>query len=182
MRIVIFYGANFGRMDWLLPASAAPDTVYSSTLLATSISQMTWDGNMTVSQRISCEARDLVRELGKDDPSTIILKQAVENRKLVVEVKLRRVGGANYQVPIEVRVKRRTRLGLRCLTGDATARSENDTAEKLCAEAQDGAACCGSALKKGDVHLMGGSQQGFRSLSLVRGECKRERRADLFRA
>ena len=91
-----------------------------------------------------------------------LFKKAVENCKPVVEVKSRRVGGANYQVPIEVATNRRVSLAIRWLINYATARSEKSMAEKLCAEILEASASRGAAIKKReDVHRMAEANKAF---------------------
>ncbi len=138
-----------------------PDPVYNSTLVSTFINHMMWDGKKTISQKIFYDAMEMVRERGNEEPLKIF-KKAVESCKPVVEVKSRRVGGANYQVPIEVPNKRRMALALRWLIGYARSRSEKGMAEKLCAELLEAAAGRGSALKKKeDVHRMAEANKAF---------------------
>ena len=87
----------------------APDSVYSSTLVSKFINCLMWDGKKSVSEKIFYDAMDLIRERTNEEPLPIF-KKAVESCKPVVEVKSRRVGGANYQVPLEVRPNRRLSL------------------------------------------------------------------------
>src|SRR5581483_9939221 len=88
------------------------DPVYNSTLVEKFVCSMMWDGKKNVAQGIFYEAMDKVRERSGDDPLKLF-KKAVENAKPLLEVKTRRVGGANYQVPIEVAQNRRTSLAIR---------------------------------------------------------------------
>ena len=89
-----------------------PDPVYNSTLAEKFVNSMMWDGKKAVSQRIFYEAMDKIKERSGDDPLKLF-KKAVENCKPLLEVKTRRVGGANYQVPVEVPNNRRTSLAIR---------------------------------------------------------------------
>ena len=89
-----------------------PDPVYNSTLVQKFICSMMWAGKKTVAEKIFYGSMDMIRERTSDDPLKIF-KKAVENAKPLLEVKTRRVGGANYQVPIEVPQNRRTSLAIR---------------------------------------------------------------------
>ncbi len=122
---------------------------------------MMWDGKKSVSAGIFYSAMEKVAQRAEEEPLKVF-KKAVENCKPVVEVKSRRVGGANYQVPIEVPTARRMSLALRWLIGYARSRSEKGMAERLAAEILDAAAGRGSALKKKeDVHRMADANKAF---------------------
>ncbi len=139
----------------------APDPVYNSTLVSKFINCMMWDGKKSVSERIFYGAMDRIRDRTGEDPLPLF-KRAVENAKPVVEVKSRRVGGANYQVPIEVRPNRRQSLALRWLIRNARARSENEMAERLGTELLDAAQGRGTTIKKkDDVHRMAEANKAF---------------------
>ena len=138
-----------------------PDAVYNSMLVSKFINCLMKDGKKTVSERIFYRGMDMVRERSKEDPLPLF-KRAIENCKPVVEVKSRRVGGANYQVPIEVATNRRSSLAIRWLINYATARSEKGMPEKLCAEIIEAAASRGAAIKKReDVHRMAEANKAF---------------------
>ena len=138
-----------------------PDPVYNSTLVSKFINCMMWDGKKTVSERIFYGAMDRIRGRTGQDPLPIF-KKAVENAKPVVEVKSRRVGGANYQVPIEVRPNRRQSLALRWLIGNARSRSENRMADRLGIELLEAAQGRGTTIKKkDDVHRMAEANKAF---------------------
>ena len=138
-----------------------PDPVYNSTLAEKFINNMMWDGKKTVSQNIFYSALDIIREQGGDDPLKVF-KKAVENCKPVLDVKTRRVGGANYQVPIDVHQNRRTSLAIRWLLSNARKRPENAMSERLAAELADAAALRGGAVKKkDDVHRMAEANKAF---------------------
>ncbi|MEX2301272.1 MAG: 30S ribosomal protein S7 [Bryobacterales bacterium] len=138
-----------------------PDAVYNSTLVSKFINCMMWDGKKAVTERIFYDAMEMVRERGGDDPLKVF-KKAVENCKPIVEVKSRRVGGANYQVPVEVSQARRASLALRWLIGFARSRPEKGMPERLCAELLDAAGGRGSAIKrKEDVHRMAEANKAF---------------------
>ncbi|MBX5495033.1 MAG: 30S ribosomal protein S7 [Bryobacteraceae bacterium] len=138
-----------------------PDPVYNSTLAEKFINSMMWDGKKTVSQAIFYAAMDRVRERSGDDPLKIF-KKAIENCKPLLEVKTRRVGGANYQVPIEVPQNRRTSLAIRWILANARSRPEKGMAEKLAGELTDAANMRGGAIKKKDeVHRMAEANKAF---------------------
>jgi small subunit ribosomal protein S7 len=140
----------------------SPDAVYNSTLVSKFINCMMWDGKKAVTERVFYEAMEMVRERGGGDDPLKIFKKAVENCKPVVEVKSRRVGGANYQVPVEVSSSRRASLALRWLIGFARSRPEKGMPERLCAELLDAAASRGNAIKrKEDVHRMAEANKAF---------------------
>src|SRR5204862_6297872 len=104
---------------------------------------------------------DLIRERAKDDPLKVF-KKAVDNVKPTLEVKSRRVGGANYQVPVEVNRNRQTSLSLRWIIGYARSRNEKSMVEKLTAELLDAANNRGGAIKKrDDTHRMAEANKAF---------------------
>jgi len=135
--------------------------VYNSTLAEKFINSMMWEGKKNVAQRIFYGAMDKIRERSADDPLKLF-KKAVENCKPMLEVKTRRVGGANYQVPVEVPQNRRTSLALRWLILNARSRPEKSMAEKLANELSDAASLRGGAIKKkDDVHRMAEANKAF---------------------
>jgi len=143
------------------PRQILPDPVYNSTLAEKFINNMMWDGKKTVSRKIFYAAMDTMREESGDDPLKLF-KKAVENCKPVLEVKTRRVGGANYQVPIEVSQNRRTSLAIRWLLSNARNRPENSMAQRLANELLDAASQRGGAIKKkDDVHRMAEANKAF---------------------
>src|ERR671930_1662857 len=105
------------------PREVVPDPLYNSTLVEKFVNSMMWDGKKTTAQKIFYSAMDTLRERSSDDPLKMF-KKAVENVKPLLEVKTRRVGGANYQVPIEVNADRRTSLAIRWLILYSRGRSE----------------------------------------------------------
>jgi small subunit ribosomal protein S7 len=120
-----------------------------------------WGGKKSVSQRIFYGAMDQVRERSGDDPLKLF-KKAVENCKPLLEVKTRRVGGANYQVPIEVPQNRRVSLAIRWLILNARSRPEKGMPDKLAGELADAANLRGGAIKKkDDVHRMAEANKAF---------------------
>jgi small subunit ribosomal protein S7 len=143
------------------PREVAPDPVYNSTLVERFVNSMMWDGKKAVSQRVFYGAMDQIRERSGDDPLKLF-KKAVENCKPVLEVKTRRVGGANYQVPIEVPQNRRTSLAIRWLIQNARTRPEKGMPDKLAAELSEAANMRGGAIKKkDDVHRMAEANKAF---------------------
>jgi small subunit ribosomal protein S7 len=139
----------------------SPDPVYNSTLAEKFINSMMWEGKKSTAQNIFYEAMDKIRERSGDDPLKLF-KKAVENCKPMLEVKTRRVGGANYQVPVEVPQTRRTSLALRWLITNARGRPEKSMPEKLANELSDAANMRGGAIKKkDDVHRMAEANKAF---------------------
>jgi small subunit ribosomal protein S7 len=139
----------------------APDPVYNSTLVERFVNSMMWEGKKSTSQHIFYTAMDAIRARANDDPLKLF-KKAVENCKPLLEVKTRRVGGANYQVPIEVPQNRRTSLAIRWLILHARSRPEKGMADKLAGELNDAANLRGGAIKKkDDVHRMAEANKAF---------------------
>jgi small subunit ribosomal protein S7 len=137
------------------------DPVYNSTLVEKFINSMMWQGKKTVAQGIFYDSMDKIRERSGDDPLKLF-KKAVENTKPLLEVKTRRVGGANYQVPIEVPNNRRTSLAIRWIIINARTRPEKGMPEKLANELNDAANMRGGAIKKrDDVHRMAEANKAF---------------------
>ena len=138
-----------------------PDPVYNSTLAEKFVNSMMWDGKKAVSQKIFYGAMDRIRGRSGDDPLKLF-KKAVENCKPLLEVKTRRVGGANYQVPIEVNPERRTSLAIRWLITYGRNRGEKGMTDKLSNELLDAANGRGAAMKKKeDVHRMAEANKAF---------------------
>jgi len=138
-----------------------PDPVFNSTLVEKFICSMMWDGKKATAQGIFYDSMEKIRERAADDPLKIF-KKAVENTKPMLEVKTRRVGGANYQVPIEVNQSRRTSLAIRWLITNARHRPEKGMPEKLASEINDAANMRGGAIKKrDDVHRMAEANKAF---------------------
>jgi small subunit ribosomal protein S7 len=138
-----------------------PDPVYNSTLVEKFICSMMWDGKKNTAQGIFYDSMEKIRERSGDDPLKLF-KKAVENCKPLLEVKTRRVGGANYQVPIEVSQTRRTSLAIRWIILNARGRAEKGMPEKLANELNDAANMRGGAIKKkDDVHRMAEANKAF---------------------
>jgi small subunit ribosomal protein S7 len=138
-----------------------PDPVYNSTLAEKFVNTMMWDGKKAISQKIFYGAMDKIKERTQDDPLKLF-KKAVENCKPLLEVKTRRVGGANYQVPVEVSQNRRTSLAIRWILSNARTRPERSMPEKLANELNDASNMRGGAIKKkDDVHRMAEANKAF---------------------
>lgn len=139
----------------------APDPVYNSTLAEKFINSLMLDGKKNTAQRLFYQSLDILRERSGDDPLKVF-KKAVENCRPLLEVKTRRVGGANYQVPIEVPQNRRTSLAIRWILSNARSRPEKGMQEKLANELGDAANLRGGAVKKkDDVHRMAEANKAF---------------------
>ena len=138
-----------------------PDPMYNSVLVTKLVNSVMLDGKKGVAQKIVYGAFEIVEEkTGKNGLEAF--HQAMENIMPAVEVKTRRVGGANYQVPIEVRPERRQTLGLRWLTGYARKRSEKTMKERLAGELMDACNNTGAAVKKReDTHKMAEANKAF---------------------
>jgi len=138
-----------------------PDPIYRSVLVTQLVNKVLERGKRSLAERIVYEALDIVKDKGEADP-VATLKRAVENTKPQLEVKSRRVGGATYQVPVEVRSKRATTLSIRWLVGYARQRREKTMAQKLAAELLDASNGVGAAVKRReDMHKMAESNKAF---------------------
>ena len=138
-----------------------PDPIYNSKLITRLINKMMIDGKRGKSQKILYSAFDIIRERSGKEPIEVF-DAALKNIMPVLEVKARRVGGANYQVPIEVRADRRTTLGLRWLVNYSRLRGEKTMEERLANEILDAANNTGAAVKKReDTHKMAEANKAF---------------------
>jgi small subunit ribosomal protein S7 len=138
-----------------------PDPKYKNVLVAKFINNIMIQGKKSVAERILYNALEIIQERSKEDPLKVFEK-SVNNTKPIIEVKSRRVGGATYQVPTEVRQERRTALAIRWLISYAKDRSEKSMEEKLAAELLDAANNRGGAIKKKeDVHKMAEANKAF---------------------
>ena len=138
-----------------------PDPVYGSVLVTKLVNSVMLDGKKGVAQKVVYAAFDQIKEKTEKDPVEVFT-QAMENIMPTVEVKTRRVGGANYQVPIEVRPDRRQTLGLRWLTEYSRKRSEKTMKERLAGELMDACNNTGAAVKKReDTHKMAEANKAF---------------------
>ncbi len=138
-----------------------PDPKYKDRLLARLINKIMFDGKRSVAEKIVYQAFQLISEQTKEDPLKIF-KESLDKIKPVVEVRSRRVGGATYQVPVEVRSERQVSLGLRWLVNYSRDRGERTMEQKLAAEILDAHQGRGNALKKReDVHRMAEANKAF---------------------
>ncbi|MBO8142611.1 MAG: 30S ribosomal protein S7 [Firmicutes bacterium] len=138
-----------------------PDSVYNSVLVHQLINKVMWDGKKSLAESIVYGAFDIVRERTGQDPVEI-LERAVKNVMPVLEVRPRRVGGATYQVPIEVRPERRTSLALRWIVQFARERKDKTMADRLANELLDASNGLGGAVKKKeDTHRMAEANRAF---------------------
>src|ERR1700691_281321 len=137
------------------------DPIYGSDLVTKFINSMMWQGKKSTAEGIFYKSLEKLKEKGGDEPLKLFTK-AVENAKPLLEVKTRRVGGANYQVPIEVPNNRRTSLAMRWIITNARTRPEKGMAEKLANELNDASNMRGGAIKKkDDVHRMAEANKAF---------------------
>lgn len=138
-----------------------PDPMYNDVRVAKLINNVMLDGKKGVAQRITYDAFEIIKEKSGQDPLEVFNK-AVENTMPMLEVKARRVGGANYQVPVEVRPERRQTLSLRWIVMFARKRSERTMKERLAAELLDASNETGGAYKrKEEMHRMAEANRAF---------------------
>ncbi len=137
------------------------DPVYGSDLVTKFVNSMMWQGKKSTAEKIFYESLTRLQQRGGDEPLKLF-KKAVENCKPLLEVKTRRVGGANYQVPVEVNPDRRTSLAIRWLITYSRGRGEKGMIDKLSNELLDAANNRGAAIKKKeDVHRMAEANKAF---------------------
>jgi len=138
-----------------------PDPVYQDAQVTRFINNLMRRGKKSVSERVFYQAMELIQRQGQEEPLKVF-KKAVKNAEPSLEVKSRRVGGANYQVPVEVRPRRREALAIRWLISFASERSEHTMQEKLAGELLDAANNKGATVKKReDVHRMAEANKAF---------------------
>ncbi|MEO0163663.1 MAG: 30S ribosomal protein S7 [candidate division WOR-3 bacterium] len=138
-----------------------PDPIYNSELVARFINNLMWDGKKTVAQKIFYKAMEIVGERTGENPLDVFQK-AIENVKPLMEVRSRRIGGANYQIPVEVRPKRQTSLAIKWIIDAARKRPGRRMYEKLAAEIIDAYKGTGNAVKtKENVHKMAEANRVF---------------------
>lgn len=149
------------RRGYVAKRDVLADPVYNSKLVTKLINNIMLDGKKGVAQKIVYQAFEIIQEkTGRD--ALEVFQEALENIMPVLEVKARRVGGATYQVPIEVRPERKQTLGLRWLTTYSRARGEKTMKERLAAEILDAMNGTGSAVKKReDTHKMAEANKAF---------------------
>jgi small subunit ribosomal protein S7 len=149
------------RRGFIPKREVLPDPVYQSPLVTRFINCLMHDGKKSTAESIFYGAMTIVQERAKDDPVKVFRK-AVDNVKPLLEVKSRRVGGSNYQVPIEVRPERRTALAVRWLISYSRERTEKSMRDKLANEILDASALRGGAFKKKeDTHKMAEANKAF---------------------
>ena len=140
---------------------AGPDPIYQNVLVSQLINKLMVSGKKTLAERIVYDALDRISEQTSNDP-VITLKKAVENARPLLEVRSRRVGGATYQVPVEVRPSRGTTLALRWLVGFARVRKEHTMADRLVGEIMDASQGQGASVKRReDIHKMADANKAF---------------------
>ncbi len=139
----------------------APDSVYNDVAIAQFINKVMKDGKKTTAQKIVYGAFDIIREKTKKEPAEVF-KQAIENASPILEVKPKRIGGATYQVPMEVRGERRLALSTKWILDGARGKKGKAMAEKLAQELIDAANNEGIAIKKkNDTHRMADANKAF---------------------
>ncbi len=138
-----------------------PDPIYNDTLVTKFINKIMWDGKKNTAERIFYKAMDIISgKTGKD--AIEVFKQAIQNASPLVEVRPRRVGGATYQVPVEVKEPRKTALAIRWIIGAARNRGGKSMEEKLAAELLEAYQGTGAAVKKrDDTHRMAEANKAF---------------------
>ena len=149
------------RRGFIAKREVLPDPLYGSVVITKLINNIMLDGKRGVAQQIVYDAFQIIQEKTGKDPVDVF-NQALDNIMPVLEVKARRVGGANYQVPIEVRPDRRQTLGLRWLTLYARKRNEKTMRERLANELMDAINGQGASVKKReDTHKMADANRAF---------------------
>lgn len=138
-----------------------PDPIYNSKVFTKLVNQVMWDGKKSLAEQICYEAFDIVAEKTGKDPMEVF-EEAMKNITPIVEVRARRVGGANYQVPVEVRPERRQTLAIRWLVSFTRKRGEKTMAECLAGEIMDAANGSGGAVRrKEETHKMAEANKAF---------------------
>ena len=152
------------RRGSIKPREVLPDPVFQSVLVHRFINGLLRKGKKSTASQIFYRTLDILGQKMNDEPLKVF-KQAVENVKPVLEVRSKRVGGANYQIPIEVTSNRRTSLSIRWIIGAAKARNEKSMEERLASELIDAANNRGTAIKKKeDTHRMAEANKAFAHL------------------
>ncbi len=138
-----------------------PDPIYNSKVFTKLVNQVMWDGKKSLAERICYDAFEIIEKKTSKDPMQVF-EEAMKNITPIVEVRARRVGGANYQVPVEVRADRRQTLAIRWLVNYTRKRGEKTMAERLAGELMDGANSTGASVKKReDTHKMAEANKAF---------------------
>ncbi|MDR2841827.1 MAG: 30S ribosomal protein S7 [Spirochaetaceae bacterium] len=150
-----------GRKKKAIDRGILPDPKYNSVIVSKFVNRMMWQGKRSITLRLVHDALESLKGKTDKEPLEIFLK-ALDNVKPVVEVKSRRVGGATYQVPIEIRESRREALGMRWLIAAARARNGHGMDERLASELMDAFNGTGTAFKKKeDTHKMAEANKAF---------------------
>ena len=149
------------RKGYIAKRDVLPDPIYNSKVVTKLINNIMLDGKKSVAQKIVYGAFDIIKEKEQKEPLEVF-ETALNNIMPVLEVKARRIGGATYQVPLEIRAERRQTLGLRWLVTYARKRNEKTMAEKLAGEIIDATNQNGGAYKKKeDTHRMAEANKAF---------------------
>ena len=149
------------RKGHVVKPEVLPDPIYNSKLVTSLINHLMIDGKRGTATKILYAAFDRIKEQTGNDPVEVF-QQAMDNVEPVLEVKARRIGGSNYQVPIEVRPERRVTLGLRWIVQYARLRGEHTMVERLAGEIIDASNNTGSSIKKKeDTHRMAEANRAF---------------------
>jgi len=149
------------RKGGVVKRPVPPDLKFNDTLVSRFINGLMERGKKSIAQRILYNAMEIMGQRGSEEPLKLF-HQAVDNVKPLIEVKSRRVGGATYQVPVEVRQDRRVSLAIRWIIGYAKARGEKSMEAKLAGELLDAAANRGATIKKReDTHKMAEANKAF---------------------
>ncbi|MDD2648190.1 MAG: 30S ribosomal protein S7 [Eubacteriales bacterium] len=149
------------RRGYVPKREVLPDPVYGTTVVTKLINQIMLDGKRGIAQRICYDAFDSIKEKTQKEPADVF-QTALNNVMPQLEVKARRVGGATYQVPVEIRPERRQTLGLRWIVSFSRNRGEKTMAERLAAELIDASNNAGNAVKrKEEMHRMAEANKAF---------------------
>ena len=149
------------RKGYIAKREVLPDPIYNSKVVTKLVNNIMLDGKKTVAQKIVYDAFDIIKEKENKNPLEVF-EDALNNVMPVLEVKARRIGGATYQVPIEIRPERRQTLGLRWLTNYSRLRNENTMVDRLANEIIDASNGTGAAVKKKeDTHKMAEANKAF---------------------
>ena len=150
-----------GRKKKTIDRGILPDPKYNSVVVSKFVNRMMWEGKRSLGLRIIHSALDILQTKTEKEPLEVFLK-ALDNVKPVIEVKSRRVGGATYQVPVEIRETRREALGMRWIISAARSRSGKGMGDRLAAELLDAYNNTGTAFKKKeDTHKMAEANKAF---------------------
>ena len=151
-----------GRKKKSINRGINPDPRYNSVIVSKFVNRMMWEGKRSVGLRIVHEALDILQRKQQDKEPLEVFLKALDNVKPLIEVKSRRVGGATYQVPIEIRESRREALGMRWIINAARSRSGHGMGDRLAAELLDAYNSTGTAFKKKeDTHKMAEANKAF---------------------